>query len=541
MAGFFLPDFAGMMPRVSARLLEPNRAQDAINAELFSGELKAFRDLATIVTPTKVGTKQSIYRFGQDVANEALYWFHWLVDVDVARGPVNNDAAERTYWTGETEPRVTDNSIALTGGTDYPMAWYKLGVPKPVNAPNVAINGVGTGEPRARAYVYTYVSVWGEEGPPSNPSAVIEVKDGQTVDLSNMSTGPGAGYNIVAKRIYRALSGSTATDYQFVAEIAVALTTYNDAIADELLGEVIRSTTWIPPETGLKGLVVVANSFFAGFLNNDVWLSEPYLPHAWPVRYRKSTPFGIVSLGSFDRTLVALTKGEPYAGAAADPSGLVLNKIAGGKACVSKRGTVSLPGGVAYPCADGLALVSAAGWQLATEQYFTRKQWQALVPSTFLGARWGQRYVGFYNDGAVQRGFIFDPTDARAGLIYIDVNATAAYNDPQRDALYLQVGADIKKWDAAGARAYTWRSKIFVMPRPINPRFMQVRAATYPVTVKLYADAVLKHTAAVASSEPFSLPSGYKAREFEIQAEGTVDVKSVAVAESMQELKELVS
>lgn len=541
MAGFFIPDFAGMMPRVASRLLEPNRAQDAINAELFSGELRAFRDLSAIVTPTKAGTKQSIYRFGQDVVNEALYWFHWTSDIDVARGPVNNDAAEKTYWTGETEPRVTDSSIALTGGTDYPMAWYKLGVPKPAAAPGVAINGAGSGEPRARAYVYTYVSVYGEEGPPSDPSAIIEVQDGQSVDLSGMSTGPGAGYNIVAKRIYRALTGSTATDYQFVAEIAVANATYNDAVADEALGEVIRSRDWIPPDAGLKGLINVGNSFLAAFLNNDIWCSEPFLPHAWPTRYRKSTPFGIVSLGSFDRTLVALTKGEPYAGAAADPAGLILNKIGGGKACVSKRGTVSLPGGVAYPCADGLALVSAGGWSLPTDPYFTRKQWQALVPESFLAARWGQRYVGFYNDGAVQRGFIFDPVDPRAGLIYIDVAPTAVYNDPQRDALYLQIGADIQRWDASGARAYTWKSKTFVMPRPINPRFMQVKASAYPVTVKLYADGALKHTEAVASSAPFALPGGYQATEFEIQADGTADVKSVAVAESMGELKGLVS
>jgi hypothetical protein len=121
-----------MMPRRSARLLDPKFAQNAINTELFSGELHAFRDLsAAIVTPTKAGTKKSIYRFGQDQVGDAQYWFHWLVDVDVARGPINNDASERTYWTGEAEPRVTDSAIALIGGTDYPMNWYKLGIPKP--------------------------------------------------------------------------------------------------------------------------------------------------------------------------------------------------------------------------------------------------------------------------------------------------------------------------------------------------------------------------------------------------------------------------
>ena len=90
MTGFFLTDFGGMAPMVSPRLLAPNQAQNAINAKLWSGELRAYRDPTAVVTPSKAGTKKTIYRFGQDVTNEAQYWFHWTVDVDVVRGPVNN-------------------------------------------------------------------------------------------------------------------------------------------------------------------------------------------------------------------------------------------------------------------------------------------------------------------------------------------------------------------------------------------------------------------------------------------------------------------
>jgi hypothetical protein len=61
------------------------------------------------------------------------------------------------------------------------------------------------------------------------------------------------------------------------------------------------------------------------------------------------------------------------------------------------------------------------------------------------------------------------------------------------------------------------------------------------VTMKLYADGVLKHTAAVANAEPFRLPAGYKARDFEVQLEGSVDVRGVAVAESIDDLRQLVT
>ena len=541
MAGFYVTDFAGLAPRVDPRLLANNQAQDALNTRLWSGALEAFKDVsAAVVTPSKAGTKQAIYRFGQDVTNEAQYWFHWTVDVDVARGPIASDTAERTYWTGEAEPRVTDNSIALTGGTDYPMNWYKLGVPKPAAAPGASAAGGGTGDPRSVAAVYTYVSAWGEEGPPSDPSPIVAIKNGDTLTVSGMSTGPGAGYNITAKRIYLATTGTTGTDYQFWREIPVATTSEAAALTFSALGEVIPSKTWIPPESGLRGLLGLGNGMMAAFKDNDVWFCEPYVPHAWPARYRKAVPFGVVGLGGFDTFLAVLTKGIPYVGAAPHPSSMILAPVASGKACVAKRGIVSLPGAVIYPCADGLGMINATGFQLLTESLMTRDQWQALVPSSIRAYRWGNRYVGFYDTGSVQRGFIFSPTDPRAGLVYIDTYATAGYNDPQRDSLYLQVGADIRRWDATGAKSYVWKSKLFSMPKPICPGFAKVVATTYPVTLKLYADGALKQTATVSSAEPFRLVDGYRARDFEVQVEGSATVRGIAVAETMQDFKSLV-
>jgi len=540
MGGFVLSDFAGMVPQVSPRLLAPNQAQLALNTKLWSGEIRAFRDLSAVVTPSKVGTKKTIYRFGQDVVNEAQYWFHWLNDVDVVRGPVNNDASERTYWTGEAEPRVTDSSIALLGGgTDYPNNWYKLGIPKPAPAPSLATDGAGSGDEQSVAAVYTFVSAWGEEGPPSDPSTIETVKFGDTLTIGSMATSPGTGYNVASKRIYLAISGSSATDYQLFAEVPLATASTGQSYAAESLGEVIATKLWVPPPAGLIGLIGMDNGMMAGLLNNDVWFCEPFAPYAWPVRYRKSTKYGIVGLGSFDQTIVVCTKGVPSVGMGAHPANIVLQEAALRGACVSKRGIVSMPGGVAYPTADGLAWIGADGQRYATDGLFSRDEWAALVPSSFSAYRLGQRYVGFYDDGIAPRGFILSPGDPRSGLVYIDTYATAGYLDPLREQLYLQVGADIKRWDGAGAKAYTWKSKVFSMPRPMNPRFGQVKASSYPVTFKLYADGALKLTKTVQSAEAFALPGGYKARDFELQFEGTANILGAAVMETMADLKQV--
>ncbi|MEI6804400.1 MAG: hypothetical protein WCK83_14665 [Burkholderiales bacterium] len=61
-------------------------------------------------------------------------------------------------------------------------------------------------------------------------------------------------------------------------------------------------------------------------------------------------------------------------------------------------------------------------------------------------------------------------------------------------------------------------------------------ADSYPVTLKLYADAVLRHTQVVASDQPFRLPGGYYGADFQILVETTGAIQGVAVAHSMREL-----
>jgi hypothetical protein len=136
------------------------------------------------------------------------------------------------------------------------------------------------------------------------PRAIIAVKNGDALTTGNMSVGPGAGYNIATKRLYIAFSGNNSADYQFFAEIPVATARTTTAPSSRRTSarssrracgsrrrpDCSGSSTWPAP-------------ILAGFLNNDVWLSEPFIPHAWPARNRKSVPFGVVALGSYDRTL----------------------------------------------------------------------------------------------------------------------------------------------------------------------------------------------------------------------------------------------
>ncbi len=222
--------FKGMLPTVDPTLLSQQHAVAAVNTKLNTGTLKPFRAPVLVTTPTKTGTKQSIYRFAPTPGNDASgFWFHWTSVVDVVRGPVRGDTTERTYFTGDGVPKVTNNAIALTGGTNYPMNAYQLGIP----APNVVISvtkggtaeeGATEADKRTWAYVATYVSAWGEEGPPSAPSASIDLLPGENVTVGNLGTAPIGNYNIATKRIYRTATDDATTEFYFLTEIPVSTT-----------------------------------------------------------------------------------------------------------------------------------------------------------------------------------------------------------------------------------------------------------------------------------------------------------------------------
>ena len=53
--------------------------------------------------------------------------------VSVIRSPIADDAYSRVYWSGDSrsggDVLYTYNPAAYTGGTEYPVNYYKLGIP----------------------------------------------------------------------------------------------------------------------------------------------------------------------------------------------------------------------------------------------------------------------------------------------------------------------------------------------------------------------------------------------------------------------------
>jgi hypothetical protein len=524
-----------MRPRTGAKFLEPNEATLARDCRLYSGELRPLRQRSAAVTLPKPGPLKSIYLFARQ------FWFHWDKDVDVVRTLVPNDTTERTFWTGDGAPKQTQAGMATSGGTAYPMNHYLLGIPAPLNAPSASAPAPNQAvETETRYYVYTYVSAWNEEGPPSAPSAKLTCNVNATVSLIGMSVGPSGAYNINRKRIYRLATGTDESEFFFVAEIPVGQTTFTDTVPPGNLAEPLETEGWLPPPSNLQGLTALANGVFCGFVGKDVYFTPPYVPYAWPRAYMLSCEYDIVGLAAYGTNAVVFTTGHPYIASGVDPSAMTLSKIEVPQACVSKRSIANFGAeGVMYATPDGLAVVGTGGFDMVSEPFMTQEEWREYNPETLLGAAHDGRYVGFYEKvGGQKGGFVFDREN---GFRELSFHATALHRDLLTDTLYLCDNRSLTSYDkGAQPLTYTWRSKIFEQ-RPLSYSMGRViggYGSGGVLNLRVTADGATRFDGPVTSPEQFRLPSGALAREWQVELTGTVPVQEVSLATSSSELRE---
>ena len=167
MTGFKLQTFSGKAPRVSARLLPEDMAQEAINTRLDSGRLDPWAgNSSASITPVASysvsALTKTLFKYSDSI------WIGSNEDLDIVRSPIAEDQHERIYVSGmggaTGYPRMT-SATSVGNGT-----YYKLGIPDPASFDSVTLVGTttktDTETPISRAYVFTYVSYYGEEGAP---------------------------------------------------------------------------------------------------------------------------------------------------------------------------------------------------------------------------------------------------------------------------------------------------------------------------------------------------------------------------------------
>jgi len=542
----------GEFPRYANVKLPDNAAVTAQNMRLDSGVLKPLNGYTQGATLALTGHNINSIHLWK--VGGSAYWLRFADNVNVIRSPIADDAYSRIYWSGDT--RMDDAllysytpAVYTGGGSEYPINYYKLGIPAPTTAPTtVLVTALPTDEvsASARSYVYTYVGKMGEESAPSPPSAILICpNEGATVEINSIvfDTSATTGREIVGARIYRTIVGSTGnSDYLFLAEIALAATLpYSDSIADDGLSESLPTATWDNPRDSMYGLGLTAYGVAYAAVGKIVCLSEPFVPYAWPRNYELTCDNDIVAIGHYDSYLIVGTTGRPVMITGIDPQNMSQAELPIIEACVSARSMVSMGAYAIYASPNGLVMASGGNAQLITEGIITGREWANYTPSSIHAYEYRGLYVFFwYTDSTHKGGFIFNPRAPSEGFISLSSWFVSGYRDIVTDTLWLIDSSKVLfsfDTDTTNKLTMTFKSKLFSFAT--FRRFLagQVLAKSYAgMTLKIYADNTLIHTQTVTNRKGFRLPMHENAEFWQLELSTIDEVREISISETMREL-----
>ena len=520
----------------------------------------------------------SLFTNGVSVISDVQYWIGISIDatvyVTVAEDTNHGLFFSNTY--SNFPPEETTPGQLVVGPT-WQM-WADL---------------IGSSVFEARAYLYTWVTEYGEEGPPSEPTLVNGWSNATwtitmwTPEPENM----GIIRNIKKTRIYRSISSQSGQGtYFLVAEIPVEQPTYVDTAPDNVVAfnAQMQSLYWYGPPEGLQGMLPFPNGITVGWKENEVWFSEVYRPHAWPPNFVLTTEFPIVGLGVCGQSIVVCTQGSPYLVSGVNPASMGLTKINLPEPCLHRGSIVATDTTVLYVSQNGLIQISSSGaGQNVTENWISRERWQELTPPKNIRAiKHATSYFGFGSSAGTdvdvardgftieltnedQSSFTIWPQPGGHRLGFAKLNSPNGFDvdnvllDQWTGVGLLVQNTGVYYYDFTDQNPtivpYKWRSKTYQQLSAKNFEAIKVWFTVPPSTppqvdrnvsdpqpdlspnqygiVRVYTDGKLWTTRELRKSgELLRIYSGIKAEQWQFEVEGRVNISNLQIATSVKEL-----
>jgi hypothetical protein len=585
-----IADFSGMLPLRNPLLLPDNNAQYSENTWLYEGAVRGFR-IDSPVYAIEYADTQQVYRIpNSDVNPPDFINSTWLEFPDpymaAIRNPTVGDTWNRYYFfpsnyyssTGDnpewptSSPGPVYNTLArIQAGQPY----YVLGIPTPTTAPTVTPPSSGTVQ-ESRAYLYTMVSAFGEEGAPSPATVANGYTTGTwTIVIPTPAAGINTNRNLVHYRLYRTVTDTSgnATYYQ-VTEVPINFSgpvTINDSALDASItaNQTLSTVYYTPPPAGLQGVVMMANGIAAGFTNErEVWFSEAYLPHAWPAPYAITVDYPIVGLTANGTSLNIITEGSPFIATGVTPDTITVGKIVANEPCIGRGSIISAGEGAYYASPNGYILLNTGGTTNITIQIFEKEFWYTLLPNQLVSGRYGMSIASFIKESSdtTINGAVIDNTDTNVPFSYINTAAPIlnAMTDELSGQLFYITDQHVFQWNPPNGGSlwpYVWKTKKFRFTFPqqfkafmvlfdIPPEITVVPGirntdqnqvfdpTTQLLIVRVYGDGneiVVREVQ--VSGEVLLIPGGAKWEQLEFQFEGQILIKFFKAATSVKELK----
>ena len=459
--------FGGMLPRIHERILPDNAASFASNIDTDRRVLRGLH-LPTRVEQFSAGV---IYAYKVPRVGDVPVWITNTNELDVVPGPINQDAHNRYYLTGDGVPKYTTQ--ALVEAASPPL---DLGLATPTDDVTVT---PPAGVEDTRAYVYTLITDYGEESAPSPPIVGTGAASG-TWAIAAIGTAGGYPSHYDKKRIYRTVSGQIGADFFYVGEIDVSLQSFNDTLTNEeaAFNSQLESTDWAPPPAALAGLVALPNGILAGYDGKDLYFSEPYRPHAWPVKYVVSVPYRIVAITVIGTSVVIATEGSPSVATGTHPAGMSLAEFRIFEPCISHRSLVSFGAYALYASNNGIVAVYPTKADIASRHMFDRDTWVAnYVNSDMQAVRYRQDFYLCHLSGT--SGFLLNLPDQQLAFTEVEFQnepVVLTQDETSGDVFFTYNGGIYLFNPPNSVRStFVWTSKEFEVARPYNFGALQIK------------------------------------------------------------------
>lgn len=532
----YINQFGGIIPKTADHLLASTAAIKAHDVKLRDGKIKPWREPKALALA--IEDALTVYMYG-------CCPLTWDTCVSVAT------------WIPD------GNRIFITGREPYPEVvtvtncipkYYRLGVYTPVMAPLLQYtSSTIVDQSSARAYLYTFINIFGEESAPSTASTQITVVDGASVTVSGFFIPP-LEYGISSIRLYRSETGFRdgrekeqipITEWLLVSEVPIGTTSIVDNKKVKDLGPAL-STREVrePPETLRHITSIEGTGLLSGVTRNKVHFSANFQPWNWPAEQDLTLDHNIINYVSVGQQTFVSTDGVPYVidasiqceprqCRATDGSDIVLPDIG----CGYAHSAIATPFGMVYSSREGLVLVRGnATVEVITGDWFSSETWLTLLPTTVRLVYW--------------RGYLICRTDMITFMLQLDgstykdmtIGALTTLSDEPVDMsvsssgeLILLEDGIVKQWDASDTlRPYSWISR--PLGADILLGFTGARIKTEGTTFGIISDTGTSWERQVVRNKPFRIKRLGRHREFYISFEGTGVVEYVRFGVSIRAL-----
>lgn len=504
-----ITSFSGVLPKVAPVDLPFQNAVIAENAEFYGVELRPMRAprrgqrMLTQTGGTVNFIPKTIY-----VSDGTTVAFPEVTSV--APDPQNRSGPDGFLF-------VQNGKLYRSSGRAIRMGEnpIEVGIPPPTDAPTGAVlEGRGCGyrfpellcvpdrgpdcaedavPPVATTYVYTFVSNCNEESAPSPPSEVIDRYPDDSVMLSHGGSIPP---NTASIRWYRSIAASDGTaEFLFLGQGAAGGMFEDNYCAFEL-GDILTTERHAPPPTCLDGVAIVGNGVTMVWGGTQIWLSEPFLPHAFPPEWQLEIPYPIVNAmgltefieGRETFWVAAVTTGKPFMFKGRLPEMVEVSEVQAWLPALSKRAFVEAEGVIYYAAADGVVAFTSSSIEVITQESHTEYEWLNEYPEDMVfGYNKGQLY-GFAQR-PIAKGFALPVSRVLKSrpntFSNITLPVSAVHSMAERGmAVSLMTSenddSSMFDWGESGEYlGYRWRSKPVLQSGRWHPTSMKV-VANFP-------------------------------------------------------------